>query len=71
MVATVSLIKIEFCNAIFEYLGHIFHRGNVRPVFVNVDVIVNLPAPQSKKELVSKILSKLFHYCHPIDLSLE
>ena len=49
---TVNLVKSEFGHAHVMYLGHVVGQGQVKPVDAKVQVIVEYPAPTTKKELM-------------------
>ena len=49
---TVNLVKSEFGHAHVMYLGHVVAQGQVKPVDAKVRVIVEYPAPTTRKELM-------------------
>ena len=49
---TVNLVKSEFGHAHVMYLGHVGGQGQVKPVDAKVQVIVEYPAPTTRRELM-------------------
>ena len=49
---TVNLVKSEFGHAHVMYLGHVVGQGQVKPVDAKVRVIVEYPAPTTRRELM-------------------
>ena len=49
---TVNLTKSEFAHATVTYLGNVVGQGHISPVMAKVEVIMNFPAPVTKKELM-------------------
>ena len=49
---TANLTKSEFAHATVTYLGHVVGQGHISPVTAKVEVIMNFPAPATKKELM-------------------
>ena len=45
-------MKCEFGKARVVFLGHVVGHGQVQPVNVKVEAIVNFPIPQCKRELM-------------------
>ena len=48
----INLAKSEFGKATVEYLGHVVGQGQVKPINVKVDVILNFPVPKCKKDIM-------------------
>ena len=49
---TVNLVKSEFCRARVVFLGHVVGQGEVKPVSIKVQAIVQFPVPTNKHELM-------------------
>ena len=63
---TVNLIKSDFGHAHVIYLGHVVGQGQVKPVMVKVEAIINYPVPHSKKE-VMRFLGMSGYYSNILD----
>lgn len=48
---TLNLAKCEFGKAVVTYLGKCVGQGQVRPVDIKVECIIDFPAPKTKREL--------------------
>ena len=49
---TVSLAKSECGQACVTYLGHVVGQGQIKPVGVKVEAVINFPVPNSKSQLM-------------------
>ncbi len=49
---TINLSKSTFASSTVTYLGHVVGRGQARPKHANIEAILSLPTPGSRKSLM-------------------